>query len=98
MDEGYDLKCKVPKFFSQTRFANYAVKIYVRFRESYPVLTICLEEVKELYSNWNSDQKKKAETAKYILNSIFNVKFGLSLAVLVDVYSVYSQIAVLLQL
>ena len=97
MDEGYDLKCKVPKFFSQTRFANYAVKIYVRFRESYPVLVSCLDEVKELYSNGNSDQKKKAETAKDILNSIFNVKFGLSLAVLVDVYTVYSQIAVLLQ-
>ena len=53
--------------------------------------------MKELFSNGTADQKKKAETAKDILNSIFNVKFGLSLAVLVDVYSVYSQIAVLLQ-
>ena len=25
VEEGYDLKCKVPKIFSQTRFANYAV-------------------------------------------------------------------------
>ena len=32
VEEGYDLKCKVPKFFSATRFANYAVKIYTRFR------------------------------------------------------------------
>ena len=32
VEEGYDIKCKVPKFFSATRFANYAVKIYTRFR------------------------------------------------------------------
>ena len=32
VEEGYDLKCKVPKFFSATKFANYAVKIYTRFR------------------------------------------------------------------
>ena len=32
VDEGYDLKCKVPKFFSVTRFANYSVTIYTRFR------------------------------------------------------------------
>ena len=32
VEEGYDVKCKVPKFFSATRYANYAVKIYTRFR------------------------------------------------------------------
>jgi hypothetical protein len=31
-EEGYKIRCKVPKFFSETRFANYAVKIYERFR------------------------------------------------------------------
>jgi hypothetical protein len=60
-------------------------------------LVSCLEEVKELYSDGTSDQKKMAETAKDIMNSIFNIKFGLSLAVLIDVYNIYSQIAVLLQ-
>lgn len=66
-------------------------------RESYPVLITCLELVKELYSAGTSDQKKKAETANEILNNIFNIKFALSLAVLCDVYTIYSQIAVLLQ-
>ena len=61
------------------------------------MLITCLEEVKELYSAGTSDQKKKAETAKEILNNIFNIKFALSLAVLCDVYTIYSQIAVLLQ-
>ena len=61
------------------------------------MLITCLEEVKELYSAGTSDQKKKAETANEILNNIFNIKFALSLAVLCDVYTIYSQIAVLLQ-
>ena len=69
------------------------------FRESYPVLVASLIEVKELYSTGRSDQKKKAEKAKAkdILNSIFNVKFSLTLSVLCDVYNIYSQITVLLQ-
>lgn len=61
------------------------------------MLIASLLEVKELYSTGRSDEKKKAEKAKDILNSIFNVKFSLTLAVLCDVYTIYSQIAVLLQ-
>ena len=66
-------------------------------RESYPVLISCLEEVQNLYSDGTSDQKKKCETAKDILNSIYNTKFALSLAVLCDVYTIYSNMALLLQ-
>ena len=61
------------------------------------MLISCLEEVQELYNAGTSDQKKKAETAKDILNNIYNIKFALNLAVLCDVYTIYSQIAVLLQ-
>ena len=61
------------------------------------MLISCLEEVKGLYFNGRSDEKKKAEKAEDILNSIYNVKFALTLAVLCDVYGIYSQIAVLLQ-
>ena len=61
------------------------------------MLISCLEEVKGLYFNGRSDQKKKAETAEDILNSIYNIKFSLTLAVLIDVYEIYSQISVLLQ-
>ena len=56
------------------------------FRESYPVLVSCLEEVKSEFYNGTSDQKKKAETADSILNMIYNVTFALTLAVLCDVY------------
>ena len=97
IEEGYDLKCKVPRFFSETRFANYASKVYTRFRESYPVLIACLEEVKGLYFTGKSDEKNKAEKADELLSSIYNVKFSLNLAVLCDVYNIYSQISVLLQ-
>ena len=61
------------------------------------MLIACLEEVKGLAFGGTSDQKKKAATAGDILNSIFNIKFTLSLALLVDIYRIYSQIAVLLQ-
>ena len=53
--------------------------------------------MKQLYQGNSSDQKTKAEKAKDISNSIYNVKFALSLAVLCDVYQVFSQISVLLQ-
>ena len=61
------------------------------------MLISSLEEVQKLYHAGTSDQKKKAETAKDILNNIYNIKFALSLAVLCDVYTIYSQIAILLQ-
>ena len=66
-------------------------------RESYPVLVACLEEVKEKFWDGTSDQKKKAEKADEILSSIYSIKFALTLAILCDIYSIYSQIAVLLQ-
>ena len=44
-------------------------------RENYPVLVASLEEVKDLFFNGRSDEKKKAENAEDILNLIYNVKF-----------------------
>ena len=67
------------------------------FRNSYPALVACLEEVKKLYFNGTSTQKKKAENAEDILNAIYSIKFTLSLAVLCDIYAIYSKISVLLQ-
>ena len=32
VEDGYEFKCKTPKFFSETRFANYAVRVYTTFR------------------------------------------------------------------
>ena len=40
IEEGYDLKSKVPKFFSVTRFAIYVVNVDKRFREMYPALVV----------------------------------------------------------
>ena len=61
------------------------------------MLISCLEEVKGLHLNGTSDQKKKAEKAEDILNSIYSVLFALTLAVLCDVYAIYSKMAILLQ-
>jgi hypothetical protein len=32
VEEGYEFSHKVPKFFSETRFANYASRVYNTFR------------------------------------------------------------------
>ena len=80
---------------SQIFFINLSYQLLLR--ESYPVLISCLEKVPNLYSDGTSDQKKKCETAKDILNSIYNTKCTLSYAVLCDVYTIYSNMAVLLQ-
>ena len=69
----------------------------ILLRDSYAALVRCLEEVKGMFHNGTSEQKKKAEKAEEILNSIYSIKFALTLSVLIDVYRIYSQIAVLLQ-
>lgn len=66
-------------------------------RESYAPLIACLEEVKATHHGGTSDQRAKAQKADEISNLIYSVKFALSLAMVCDFYSVYSQIAILLQ-
>ena len=61
------------------------------------MLIATLEEVKLLYFNGTSDQKTKAENAEDITKEIYNVKFALTLAVLCDVYRIFSEISVILQ-
>ena len=48
------------------------------------MLIASLEEVKPLFYGGATDEKKKANGADDILNSIFNIKFALTLAVLCD--------------
>ena len=67
------------------------------YRESFPVLIASLEEVKLLHVNGTSVEKTKAEKAEDISKEIYNVKFVLTLAVLCDVYRIFAQISVLLQ-
>lgn len=67
------------------------------YRESFPVLIASLEEVKLLHVNGTSVEKTKAEKAEDISKEIYNVKFALTLAVLCDVYRIFAQISVLLQ-
>ena len=70
---------------------------YLNFRETLPALVTSLEEVKSLFYNGTSDERQKAKNADDIMQSIYNVLFALTLAVLVDVYSVYGKIAEVLQ-
>ena len=53
--------------------------------------------MKLLHVNGTSVEKTKAEKAEDISKEIYNVKFVLTLAVLCDVYRIFAQISVLLQ-
>ena len=98
-EEGYEnFKVKRPLNFSETKFANWAQKVYSTFRDIFRALVVTLSEVKE--DNWQGDNhpKKKANTADELEGSIYNYTFLLSLSCMVDVYSVYSRITNILQI
>jgi hypothetical protein len=45
--EEAEIVFQTPKFFSETRFANHARKVYVSFREDFPALVRTLEEIQQ---------------------------------------------------
>ena len=90
LEEGYDLKLRVPKMFSTTRFANFLHQLYRDFRGYYAGLIATLDEVKSIYhSSSDARQRERAQTADMIEGRIFTVKWSLSLSVNCDVYQVY---------
>ena len=86
----YEFRMKTPKFNSDTRFENHIFTQYRDFRETYPLLLEVLEKTKVEYSQGDSTEKKKADTADQVQGKMFNTKFALSLSGLCDVYSKYS--------
>ena len=60
---GIDIKGKVPRFFSDTRFANYSSLVYAGFIENFPAMIRAITQVQEEgYAQGASDnQKKKAD-------------------------------------
>ena len=66
-----DRHIKNPLFFSNTRFANYSVRVFKSFLEDVPYLIRCLEE--NQMDEKNKNRVKFATLSNKILNVIFLV-------------------------
>ena len=84
-----------PKTFSETKMANHSAAVYSRFREMVPALLRTLWEARLEYSGVGSgsDGATKVEKATFLLGRVHNTTFLLSLSALVDIYTIYSNIA-----
>eukprot|EP00112_Aurelia_sp_Birch-Aquarium-sp1_P016818 Seg3843.2 transcript_id=Seg3843.2/GoldUCD/mRNA.D3Y31 product="hypothetical protein" protein_id=Seg3843.2/GoldUCD/D3Y31 len=80
---------KTPKFFSETRFANHARRVYLSFREDFPALIRTLEETRIEKIEGNSEDIKKSRQASDLSNKIMNKRFTILLSGLCDVYEVF---------
>ena len=91
MKEGADadINFKTPKFFSETRFANHARKVYTSFREDFPAIIRTLEEVQLENMDGSSDDRKKATNASNLSNKMLNKRFTTILSGLCDIYEVF---------
>ena len=99
MKEGADanINFKTPKFFSETRFANHARKVYASFREDFPAIIRTLEEVQLENMDGSSDERKKATNASDLSNTILNKRFTTILSGLCDIYEVFGHCVNILQ-
>ena len=91
MKEGLDadISFKTPKFFSETRFANHARKVYASFREDFPAIIHTLEEIQLQNMEGSSDDRKKAANASNLSNKMHNKRFCTIFSGLCDIYEVF---------
>ena len=77
---GYDVHFKFPRFYSETKFANYVRLVYTSFREDYPGLVRTFSEVVEKLKLGSSQDKTKSKEISGLLGKLFNLKFVLQLS------------------
>ena len=95
---GYDVNFKFPRFYSETKFANYVRLVYCSFREDYPGIVRTFSEVVEKLRGGTSQDKVKAKDISRIQNEVFNLKFMVQLSGSCDVYNRFGMIVNLLQI
>lgn len=66
-------------------------------RSEYPALVRTLEEIKVEFKDGSAEQREKARKADQLLSEFYNVPFALRLALLCDIYRVYSTASQILQ-
>ena len=83
----------LPKFFSDTRFANFSFRVFLSFVKNFAALILTLAEAQELAFSPGSTaaQKKKADKCAGMQAQIQNWLFIFTLVGLTDLYTVYSK-------
>jgi len=97
---GVDIKFKLPRFFSDTRFANYSFLVFRGFIENYPAVVKCLVEVQEaaLIDTATANNVKKADRAAGLQAAVYSLEFVLTLSAVCDLYSHYAKSVNVLQI
>ena len=83
---GFDINFKFPRFYSETKFANYVRLVYSSFREDYPGMIRTFSEAVEKLKLGTSQNKSKAKDLSCIQEKMFNLKFVLELSGSCDIY------------
>ena len=98
-EEGIDIKMKLPRFFSDTRFANYVALIYSGVVDNYPAIIRALTQVQEEGSapGASDSQRKKADRCAGIQAKLYSLRCALTVCGLRDVYSNFSKTVCVLQ-
>lgn len=99
-EAGVDIVAKLPRFFSDTRFANYVHLVLKGFIENYPALIKSIMEVQEdgMKADATDNQKKKADQCAGLQVQIYSLQFGLTSCGLSDIYNHYSKTVNVLQI
>ena len=97
-DEELKLSTYTHHNFSETKFADNAGKALLKFSNWFDTLIKTLEEVKEDNYEGRSSERDKAEKADELQGEIMNSVFVLTLAGLIDIYTLYGSISKLLQI
>ena len=91
-DESFDADvfCRLPVFYSETKFANHCAKVYEQLRKDYPALFSTLEETQ--INNLGAKDAKSRQTASDVAllkNKLANQKFVLTLSSVCDIYATF---------
>ena len=85
-DLEYDINFRFPRFFSETKFANYSRLVYKSFRETYPALIRTFEESQQKLKVGDSKDKEKAKSLSSLMSKIINLRFQVRLSGVCDIY------------
>ena len=85
-DLEYDINFRFPRFFSETKFANYSRLVYKSFRETYPALIRTFEESQQKLKVGDSKDKEKAKSLSTLMSKIINLRFQVRLSGVCDIY------------
>ena len=88
---GYDIQFKFPRFFSETKFANYVRLVYGSFRVDYAAIVRTFQEIVSSLNQGSSEDKRRSKEVSSILGKIFTLKFALQLSGSCDIYESFGK-------